>query len=57
MHKQHGDNGKKVADEDDDVIYIPAKDVDSNSTPELDIKATAVEDPNHTYIVDEDTTD
>ena len=57
MHKQHGDNGKKVADEDDDVIYIPAKDDDTNSIPELDIKATAVEDPNHTYLVDEDTTD
>jgi hypothetical protein len=56
MHKQHGDNGKKFAD-DDDVIYIPAKDDDTNSIPELDIKATAVEDPNHTYIVDEDTTD
>jgi chaperonin cofactor prefoldin len=57
MHKQQGDSGKKFADEDDDVIYIPAQDVDSNSIPELDIKATAVQDPNHTYIVDEDTTD
>ncbi|KAI9238752.1 MAG: hypothetical protein BYD32DRAFT_435430 [Podila humilis] len=56
MHKQQGDTGKKFVD-DDDVIYIPAKDGDTNTIPELDIKATAVQNPNHTYLVDEDTTD
>ncbi|KAI9242443.1 MAG: hypothetical protein BYD32DRAFT_432338 [Podila humilis] len=57
MHKQQGDTGKKFVDDDDDVIYIPAKDGDTNTIPELDIKATAVQNPNHTYLVDEDTTD
>jgi len=57
MHKQQDDNGKKFVDEDDDVIYIPAKGDGSNSIPELDIEATAVEGLNHTYLVEDETAD